>query len=62
MDAVSTEDMDALVLGAPLILRGLGKKKAYQEVKLEKVLEECELSQEQFVDFCILVRVDLCDW
>uniref|UniRef100_A0A1I8FWP4 Flap endonuclease 1 n=2 Tax=Macrostomum lignano TaxID=282301 RepID=A0A1I8FWP4_9PLAT len=63
--AVGTEDMDALTFGAPVLLRRLtfseAKKMPIQEFRLDKALQEMSMSQEQFVDLCILLGCDYCD-
>jgi flap endonuclease-1 len=63
--ATGTEDMDALTFGSPILLRHLtfseARKMPIREVYLSKVLEELNLTQEQFVDLCILLGCDYCD-
>lgn len=60
--AVGTEDMDALTFGAPILLRYLtyseARKKPVVEVHLDKVLEGLKMSQDQFIDLCILMGCD----
>ena len=60
--AVATEDMDALVFGAPKLIRhlGSGSKKVFEEFELKKCLDGLELSMEQFIDLCILMGCDYC--
>ena len=63
-DAAATEDMDALVFGAPKLLRNLHRAAAshqiplVQEISLQVVLGALEFSQAEFVDFCILAGCD----
>eukprot|EP01094_Clydonella_sp_ATCC50884_P002643 TRINITY_DN12005_c0_g1_i1.p1 TRINITY_DN12005_c0_g1~~TRINITY_DN12005_c0_g1_i1.p1 ORF type:complete len:381 (-),score=126.73 TRINITY_DN12005_c0_g1_i1:350-1492(-) len=60
--ATATEDMDALTLGSPLLLRHLTMSEARKlpilEIRLEDVLQELSFSREQFVDLCILLGCD----
>lgn len=61
--AAGTEDMDALTFGTPVQLRRLtfsakGKEQKIVEIKHDKVLDGLGLTQEQFVDFCILCGCD----
>ena len=61
-DATATEDMDALTFGSGFLLRGVGTSKSSKEgiiqIELEKVLEGFELSQDEFIDLCILCGCD----
>ncbi|XP_064997747.1 flap endonuclease 1-A-like isoform X1 [Musa acuminata AAA Group] len=63
--AVASEDMDSLTFGAPKFLRHLmdpsSKKIPVMEFEVSKVLEELELSMDQFIDLCILSGCDYCD-
>ncbi|CAN4110847.1 unnamed protein product [Withania somnifera] len=63
--AVASEDMDSLTFGAPKFLRHLmdpsSKKIPVMEFDISKVLEELELSMDQFIDLCILCGCDYCD-
>ena len=63
--AVGTEDMDALTFGTNVLLRHLtfseARKMPIKEFHLDKVLEGLELSQEEFVDLCILLGCDYCE-
>ncbi|KAF1795260.1 PIN domain-like [Phytophthora cactorum] len=63
--AAGTEDMDALTFGVPVLYRRLtvspAKKIPILEIRLERALQELELTQEQFVDLCILCGCDYCD-
>jgi len=62
---VATEDMDALTFGTPILLRHMtyseARKMPIKEFHLEKVLEEMELTQQEFIDICILLGCDYCD-
>jgi len=60
--AMSSEDMDSLTFGAPRVLRNLmtpaSAKLPVQEYDYAKVLEELKLTEDQFVDLCILCGCD----
>ncbi|XP_022094508.1 flap endonuclease 1-like [Acanthaster planci] len=62
--AVGTEDMDALTFGGTVLLRHLTasetRKLPVQEFSLPRVLGGLELSQDEFVDLCILMGCDYC--
>lgn len=63
--AVASEDMDSLTFGAPRFLRHLmepsSKKIPVMEFEIAKVLEELNLTMDQFIDMCILCGCDYCD-
>ncbi|KAJ1519263.1 hypothetical protein ONE63_004564 [Megalurothrips usitatus] len=63
--ATATEDMDALTFGSSVLLRHMtfseARKMPIQEFHLNKVLEELELSHDEFIDLCILLGCDYCD-
>ncbi|XP_051146386.1 flap endonuclease 1 [Andrographis paniculata] len=63
--AVASEDMDSLTFGAPRFLRHLmdpsSKKIPVMEFEVSKVLEELDLTMDQFIDLCILSGCDYCD-
>ncbi|KAL5021164.1 hypothetical protein ScPMuIL_000319 [Solemya velum] len=63
--AVGTEDMDALTFGSSVLLRNLTvsetRKLPIKEFHLSKVLEESGLSQDEFIDLCILLGCDYCE-
>ncbi|XP_072277873.1 flap endonuclease 1 [Pyxicephalus adspersus] len=63
--AAATEDMDALTFGTPLLLRHLtaseAKKLPIQEFHLTRALQDIGLTQEQFIDLCILLGCDYCE-
>ncbi|PSN35788.1 Flap endonuclease 1 [Blattella germanica] len=63
--ATATEDMDALTFGTSVLLRHMtfseARKMPIQEFHLSKVLEGLELSQNEFIDLCILLGCDYCD-
>ncbi|MED6154030.1 Elongation of fatty acids protein 2, partial [Stylosanthes scabra] len=63
--AVASEDMDSLTFGATKFLRHLmdpsSKKIPVMEFDIAKVLEDLELSMDQFIDLCILSGCDYCE-
>ncbi|KAJ4840453.1 Elongation of fatty acids protein 2 [Turnera subulata] len=63
--AVASEDMDSLTFGAPRFLRHLmdpsSRKIPVMEFEVSKILEELNLSMDQFIDLCILSGCDYCD-
>ncbi|KAF9669790.1 hypothetical protein SADUNF_Sadunf13G0001000 [Salix dunnii] len=63
--AVASEDMDSLTFGAPRFLRHLmdpsSRKIPVMEFEIPKILEELNLSMDQFIDLCILSGCDYCD-
>ncbi|XP_063074880.1 probable flap endonuclease 1 homolog [Engraulis encrasicolus] len=63
VDAVASEDMDTLAFGGSVLLRQLNAKKDGDviEYSLSKILEALQLSQEEFVDLCILLGCDYCE-
>ncbi|KAF7273667.1 flap structure-specific endonuclease 1 [Rhynchophorus ferrugineus] len=60
--ATATEDMDALTFGSNVLLRHMtyseARKMPIQEIHLDKVLEGLQLSQNEFIDLCILMGCD----
>lgn len=63
--AAASEDMDSLTFGAPKFLRHLmdpaSRKIPVMEFDIAKILEELNLSMDQFIDLCILSGCDYCD-
>lgn len=63
--AVASEDMDSLTFGAPRFLRHLmdpsSRKIPVMEFEIAKILEEMNLTMDQFIDLCILCGCDYCD-
>ncbi|KAF8367096.1 crn-1 [Pristionchus pacificus] len=60
----ATEDMDALTFGSNVLLRNMtaseAKKLKVKEINLARVLEGFEMTNEQFVDLCIMLGCDYC--
>ncbi|XP_064398487.1 flap endonuclease 1-like [Halichondria panicea] len=63
--ATATEDMDCLTFGSSVMLRHLtaseAKKMPVREIHLEKLLAELGVTQQEFIDLCILLGCDYCD-
>merc|ERR1719171_2015894 len=63
--AAATEDADCLTFGTKTLIRNLmaaeSQKKTILEVSLERVLEQLNITMDQFIDFCILSGCDYCD-
>jgi len=61
VEGVLTEDMDILTFGSPKIIRNLTSHKIEtSEISLPKILEKIKLTQEEFIEFCILLGCDYC--
>ncbi|KAF6215520.1 hypothetical protein GE061_010275 [Apolygus lucorum] len=62
--ATATEDMDALTFGTSVLLRHMtfseARKMPIQEFHLDQVLEGLKLTQNEFIDLCILLGCDYC--
>jgi len=63
--AAATEDADCLTFGTRTLVRNLmaaeAQKKQILEVSLERILEQLNITRDQFIDFCILCGCDYCD-
>ncbi|CAG5134458.1 unnamed protein product [Candidula unifasciata] len=63
--ATGTEDMDSLTFGSTVVLRHLtfseARKMPIKEYNLGKILEELNLTHDEFIDLCILLGCDYCD-
>jgi flap endonuclease-1 len=59
VDAVLSEDTDVLAYGSPKFLSKIDTtKETYIEINYEYMLEELNLSKEQFLDLCIMCGCD----
>uniref|UniRef100_A0A4W6D5P9 Flap endonuclease 1 n=1 Tax=Lates calcarifer TaxID=8187 RepID=A0A4W6D5P9_LATCA len=62
--ATATEDMDGLTFGTNVLLRHLtaseAKKLPIQEFHFNRILQDIGLTNEQFIDLCILLGCDYC--
>ncbi|KAJ1919480.1 Elongation of fatty acids protein 2 [Mycoemilia scoparia] len=60
--AAASEDMDTLCFGTPILLRHLtfseARKMPIDEFHLDKVLDGLGLSQDEFIDLCIMLGCD----
>merc|ERR1712048_1164453 len=60
--AAATEDADCLTFGTKTLVRNLmaaeSQKKTILEVSLQVVLEQLNITMDQFIDFCILSGCD----
>jgi len=60
--ASSTEDMDSLTFGTPIVLRKMtmpkSSKEKVVEIVVSRVLSGLDLTYDEFVDFCILCGCD----
>lgn len=66
VDATATEDMDALAHSTPILLRNLTRRNNQNsdsviQIDFQEVLQESQLTREEFIDFCILCGCDYCD-
>lgn len=63
--AAASEDMDTLTFGTSTLLRNLtaaeSKGLPITEIDLQTVLKSLELTQDEFIDLCILLGCDYCD-
>ncbi|XP_039603487.1 flap endonuclease 1 [Polypterus senegalus] len=63
--AAATEDMDGLTFGSPILMRHLtaseAKKLPIQEFHFNRIIQDMNLTQEQFIDLCILLGCDYCE-
>ena len=57
VDAVASEDMDLLTFGVEKLLKSVNSTKITQ-ITLKKILSETKLTQDQFIDLCILMGCD----
>ena len=53
--------MDLLAFGCSRLVRSLSSKKKAIEINLEEVLKGMEMSQDQFIDLCVLLGCDYCE-
>jgi flap endonuclease-1 len=60
VNGVVTEDWDALLFGCKKMLKNFSNKGKVCEVNLDILLEELELTHEQFIELCIILGTDYC--
>ncbi len=66
LDAVATQDWDALLYGAPFVIRNfasdgskrMGRIIRAQEIELDQILADNELTREQLIDLGIMIGTD----
>jgi flap endonuclease-1 len=66
LDAVATQDWDALLYGAPVVIRNLtsdgskrmGRVIRAQRIELSQILSENELTRDQLIDLAIMIGTD----
>ena len=62
VDACMSDDMDCLPFGACKFLRNFNSNKNYiTQIDLKILLEELDISYDQFIDICILSGCDYCN-
>ena len=66
VDYVLTEDMDTMVYGCPKLIRNcvdksIKRKDIISIFNYEKMIEDLNLTHDQFIEFCILCGCDYCD-
>lgn len=55
-----TEDWDALPFGCKNLIKNFGTKEGMYTVNIQNLLESLKLTQEEFIDVCILLGTDFC--
>ena len=66
LDAVATQDWDALLYGTPVLIRNMmtagnkqhGRIVKAQKINLEEMLSEHELTRSQLIDLAIMIGTD----
>jgi len=66
VDYVLSEDMDSLVYGCPRLIRkcvdrSLKRKDIVSIFHYQQIIQDIELTEDQFIEFCILCGCDYCD-
>ena len=66
VDYVLTEDMDTLVYGCPKLIRNcvdksIKRKDIISIFNYDKMIEDLNLTQDQFIEFCIFCGCDYCN-
>ena len=59
VDAIASEDMDLLTFGTKVLLRNINSNNVI-EIKLANILNECNITHDQFIDLCIMLGCDYC--
>lgn len=58
VDGVISDDSDVICLGAPLIFTKAGSMESFTQIKFPILLQNMELTHDQFRDFCIMAGTD----
>ncbi len=66
LDAVATQDWDALLYGAPVVIRNfttdgskrMGRVVRAQRIELEQILKDNDLDRDQLIDLAIMIGTD----
>ena len=66
VDGVVTEDMDSLAFGTPILVRSnidrtIKRRDVISIIHMEKILQEMELTFDEFLDVCIMSGCDYCE-
>ena len=66
VDYVLTEDMDTMAYGCPKLIRNcldktIKRKDIVSILNYDKIIEGFEITNDQFVEFCVLCGCDYCD-
>lgn len=57
---IASEDSDVLVLGGNSLLKDFTGKKPIKDINLQILLNELDLTHDQFIDMCIILGTDYC--
>jgi flap endonuclease-1 len=61
VDYVMSDDMDLLTFGTPILLRTIRQSsKTVTKYNLERILDDLDVTYDQFIDICILLESDYC--
>ena len=60
VDAVVTDDWDAILFGASMMIKNFTKQTRVKKINIKKLLEILGLSLDQFIDLCLLMGTDYC--
>jgi flap endonuclease-1 len=62
IDGVISDDTDMLTFGAKILIKNftVSDKKVMQEINLEKMLHNLNISMDQFIELCVLIGCDYC--
>lgn len=61
VDYSNSDDLDLLAFGSPNVVRTIrGASETVEKYDLEKILDELDITYDQFIDVCILLGCDYC--